>query len=99
MVGKALPSSLAEAVRIKSMGHISLQLLRDEGFPGGTSGKKPACQCRRLKRHGFGPWVGKISWRWAQPPTHFLPGESHRQRSLVGYGPQGRTELDTTEVT
>ena len=33
--------------------------------------------------------------------THssFLPGESHRQRSLVGYGPQGRTELDTTEVT
>ena len=69
MVGKALPSSLAEAVRIKSMGHISLQLLRDEGFPGGTSGKKPACQWRRLKRHGFGPWVGKISWRWAQPPA------------------------------
>ena len=27
-----------------------------------------------------------------------LPGESHRQRSLVGYSPWGRTELDTTEA-
>ena len=22
--------------------------------------KEPACQCRRRKRHGFNPWVGKI---------------------------------------
>ena len=29
----------------------------------------------------------------------FLPGESRGQRSLVGYGPQGRREPDTTEVT
>ena len=29
----------------------------------------------------------------------FLPGESHGQRSLAGYSPQGRTELDMTEVT
>ena len=29
----------------------------------------------------------------------FLPGESQGQRSLVGCGPWGRTELDTTEVT
>ena len=27
----------------------------------------------------------------------FLPGESHGQRSLVGYIPQGREESDTTE--
>ena len=27
---------------------------------GGTSGKEPTCQCRRRKRHGFDPWVGKI---------------------------------------
>ena len=25
------------------------------GFPGGASGKEPACQCRRRKRHGFDP--------------------------------------------
>ena len=26
---------------------------------------EPACQCRRHKRHGFDPWVGKIPWRRA----------------------------------
>ena len=30
------------------------------GFPGGTSGKELACQCRRHRRHGFDPWVRKI---------------------------------------
>ena len=30
------------------------------GFPGGASGKELACQCRRCKRRGFDPWVGKI---------------------------------------
>ena len=29
----------------------------------------------------------------------FLPGESHGQKSLAGYSPWGRTELDTTKVT
>ena len=34
------------------------------------------------------PWVWKIPWRrvW-QPTPVFLPGESHGQRSLVGYSP------------
>ena len=34
----------------------------------------------------FDPWVGKIPWRrkW-QPTLVFSPGESHGQRSLVGY--------------
>jgi len=30
-------------------------------------------------------------------PLQFLPGESHGQRSLVGYNPWGHKELDTTE--
>ena len=52
------------------------------GFPGGTSGNEPTCQCRRRKRRGFSPWVGKIPWRRAWQPTPvFLPGESHGQRS------------------
>ena len=29
------------------------------GFPGGASGKEPACQCRRLKRHSSIPGLGK----------------------------------------
>ena len=49
-------------------------------------------------RDRFAPWVRK-SWRRARPPTPvFLPGESHEQRSLVGYSPQGHKELDMTEV-
>ena len=28
-----------------------------EGFPGGLSGKEPACQCRRRQRCWFDPWV------------------------------------------
>ena len=55
-------------------------------------------QCRRHKRHGFDPWVRKISWRrkW-QPTPVFLPEESHGQRNLVGCSPWGCKESDTTE--
>ena len=60
-----------------------------QGLPSGSSGKESACQCRRHKRRRFDPWIGKIPWRRAQQPTSvFLPGESHGQRSLVGYSPQ-----------
>ena len=34
-----------------------------------------------------------------QPTPVFLPGESHRQRSLAGYSPGGHTQLDMTEAT
>ena len=46
----------------------------------------------------FSPWVGKIPWRrkW-QPTPVLLPGESHGQRSLVGYSPRDRKESDMTE--
>ena len=30
------------------------------GFPGGGSGKEPACQCRQFKRPRLDPWVRKI---------------------------------------
>ena len=30
------------------------------GFPGGTSRKETACQCRRHRRSGFNPWIWKI---------------------------------------
>ena len=67
-------------------------------FPGGPNSKKPACQCRKCKRPGFDPWVGKIPWRReCQPTPIFLPGEFHGQRSLAGYSPRGYKELDTTE--
>ena len=52
----------------------------------------------RGKRCKFSPWVGKISWRrkW-QPIPIFLPGESHGQRSLVGYSLWDHKKSDITE--
>ena len=47
------------------------------GHPGAASGKEPACQCRKPKRHRFDSWLGKIRWRRAWQPTPvILPGES-----------------------
>ena len=60
-------------------------------FPGDISGKEPACQYRRLERHGFDPWIRKIPWRRAwQPTVAFLPRESHGQRSLASHSPWGQ---------
>ena len=69
------------------------------GFPGGSVIKNlPAMQEHR--KHGFSPWVGKSPWRRGMA-THSsnLAGESHGQRSLVGYCPWGCKELDMTEAT
>ena len=59
------------------------------GFPGGANGKEPTCQCRRLERLRFDPWVRKIPWKsvWQFTPV-FLPRESNGHRSLVGYSSQ-----------
>ena len=70
------------------------------GFPGDASSKDSAYQCRIHKRHRFDPWVRNIPWRrkWQATPV-CLPGESHGQRSLVGYSPWGCKESDTTDPT
>ena len=66
------------------------------GFPGGSAVKN----LRVMQRREFDPWVRKIFWRRARQPTPvFLPGKSHRQRSLAGYSPWSCKELDTTEAT
>ena len=70
------------------------------GFPCGTNGKEPTCQCKRPKKCRFNPWIGKIHWKraWQSIPV-FLPGESHGQRSVVGYSPWGRKESDNDCAT
>ena len=58
-------------------------------FPAGTA-VRGASQVVQVVNNppGFNAWVRGIPWRRAQQPTPiFLPGESHGQRSLVGYGP------------
>ena len=64
-------------------------------FPGGSDGKSVCLQCGRPRFH---PWVRQVPWRrkW-QPTPLFLPGKFHGQRSLMGYSPRGRKELDMTE--
>ena len=43
------------------------------------------------------PESGRYWWRQWQPTPVFLSGESHGQRSLVGYSPWGHKKMDTTE--
>ena len=62
--------------------------------------KNPPDNARDIRDMGLNPWVGKTPWRRAWQPTPiFLPGESHRKRSLVGYSPQDHTKLHVTEMT
>ena len=70
------------------------------GFPGGSEVKASASNAGGP---GSIPGVGKIPWRrkW-QPTLVFLPGESHGQRSLVGYNPRvakSRTRLSDLTFT
>ena len=39
---------------------IELTIHLPHGFPAGTSGKQPTCQCRRHKRPRFNPWVARF---------------------------------------
>ena len=49
--------------------------------------QKNTCQRRRL---GLDLWVWEILWRraWQSTPV-FLPAESHGQRRMASYSPQG----------
>ena len=69
------------------------QSIVDLRLPRWLSGKRTHLPSKRCS---FSPWIGKIPWRrkW-QPTPVFLSGKSHGQRSLVGYSPGGRKELDT----
>ena len=72
-------------------------------YPNLGCGKEPAHQqCRRQET-----WVQSLSqedpleesMQPTQPTPVLLPGESHGQRSLVGYSPWGCEESDTADVT
>jgi len=56
-----------------------------------SAGKESACSVGDL-----GSIPGKILWRRLPTPV-FWPGEFHGHRSLMGYRPWGRKDLDTPE--
>ena len=62
-----------------------------QGFPSDARGKEPACQCRRHKRCGFNPWVGKIPLEEDMATySSILVWRTPWTEELVGYSSQGR---------
>ena len=61
---------------------------------GGSEVKASACNAGDP---GLIPGVGRSIGEGNGNPLHFLPGESHGRRSLVGYSPRCRKESDMTE--
>ena len=64
------------------------------GLPGSSAVKNPPANSGDL---GSIPGLGRSPEEGKGIPLMFLPGESHGQRSLVGYSPWGHKESDTTE--
>ena len=75
------------------------QVLRSQrDFLSGSSGKEPACQCRRHKRHRFNPWVGKIPLEEGMAtnssiPPWRIPMDRRAWKATVHGVTQSRTRL------
>ena len=74
-------------------------MLSKWGFSGGTGDKEPAHQCRRHKRCGFNPWLGRSLGGDHGNPLQYSCLENPIQTSLAGYSPYGPKESETTEAT
>ena len=69
------------------------------GLPRWLSDKELDCQCRRHKRHGFDPWIGKIPWRRKLHPTPVFCWDNLIDRGAwwAIYSPWSCKELEMTE--
>ena len=58
----------------------------------------PTCQCRRVRRLGFDPWVQKIPWRRARRPSPWLenPIDRGAWRATVQGVTKSWTRLEAT---
>ena len=66
------------------------------GFPGGSEGKESTCNMGDL---GLIPGLGRFPGGGHGNPLHYSSLENpHLQRSLAGFSPKGRKQLDTTET-
>ena len=76
------PSKIMERTVVLGEHCLTLYMVLEANFPGGSYSKASACN------EGDDPWVVKIPWKrkW-QPTLVFLPGKSHGQRSLLDYSP------------
>ena len=75
-------------------------VIHPRGVPGCTSGKEPACQCRRHRDPGLISGWRRSPWRgaWQATPV-FLPEKPMDKGNLDGYSPKGRKKSNRKEVT
>ena len=75
--------------RLKRLSSSSSSRQGNHRLPRCLNSKESMCRCRRCRRCGFDPWVGKIPLeeKMANPLPIFLSGGPHKQRSLAGYSP------------
>ena len=66
------------------------------GLPADSSGKEPACRCKRRKKHGFTHWVGKIPLEEGMA-TH-SSSLAWRLPCLVSYGAWGCKSPQTHDL-
>ena len=60
-------------------------------------GKESTCSARDTEDSGLIPGSGRFPWRKKWKPISVVLENLMNTRGLVGYSPQGRKELDTTE--
>ena len=73
-----------------------------KGFPGGTSGKEPASQCRRQKSHGFEPWVRRCPGEENGNPLQYsclgIPTDRGAWRAIVHSIVKSQTQMRRVSV-
>ena len=78
---------------------VNMRWDRVREHPRWLSGEESTHQCRRCRRCGFKPWVGKIPWsRKCNPlPYSCLENSMDRRVWQAIYSPWGHKDSDTTE--
>ena len=86
---------ITEVLSVEDSAEIPQGFVSWLGFPGGSEGKESACNTGdpgSIPGSGRSPREGN-----GNPLQYSCLEKLHRQRSLVGYSPQGRKESDTTK--
>ena len=85
------------------MGFLGSSAGKESACNAGDSGSIPGTVKNPVQcgKPGFDSWVESLGWEdprkeWLSTPV-FLSGQFHGERSLGGYSPWGRKELDMTE--
>ena len=67
--------------------YLRCDVIKSEGFPGGTRGKEPPANAGDIRDVGSISGLERCSGGGRGKPLQRIPGEFYRQRSLEGYSP------------